>query len=522
MRSRSLRLELIALIVVVITGAVLVASLVHGWLAVRELKQDVRARAANIVADLAFSITTLQELSNRELLAAQIRSTLAARPTLRWIDVYSKRDTGELSLFVSSRSPLPANPPDVVRQAYREGRTQTAAGSGGSDETWVAAAPIVIDRGTVGVVTLALSLEGAQRLAAGLREQLLVVLVAAGLTIIAGLGLFIERRINSPIRALLDTMRAVEEGNLQASLQIPRRDEMGQLAEGLESMLRRIRESHAEVGRLIEEINQFNRDLQRRVAEATGELARRNEEVRRANELLFDLQRRLGRAQHLATVGQLSAAMAHEIGAPLNALAVHLQLLGRSGALTDQDRQRLGLIDGQIKRLVRTVEQTLTLTRTKPGPRERADLNHLVRSVTDLLTPILTAKGIDCTFAMETSLPAILAVPYQVQQVVLNLLTNAVDAMPGGGSLRLETGVAGDAVFLRVADSGPGIPLETRERVFEPFFTTKERGGGTGLGLAICRQIVEAHQGTITVGDTPGGGTTFEVQFPPAEGGTAG
>jgi len=111
-------------------------------------------------------------------------------------------------------------------------------------------------------------------------------------------------------------------------------------------------------------------------------------------------------------------------------------------------------------------------------------------------------------------LPKVQAEGHQIQQVLLNLLTNAVDAMPTGGSLRVETGMADNTVFLRVADSGPGIPPEARVRIFEPFFTTKEQGEGTGLGLAICRQIVEAHRGTIEVTDTPGGGATFEIRLP--------
>jgi signal transduction histidine kinase len=130
------------------------------------------------------------------------------------------------------------------------------------------------------------------------------------------------------------------------------------------------------------------------------------------------------------------------------------------------------------------------------------------------MAPVLSAKGIACSFAADGGLPKVQANEHQIQQVVLNLLTNAVDAMPAGGTIRVETGLAGTAAFLRIADSGLGIGLEARERIFEPFFTTKEEGGGTGLGLAICRQIVEAHKGTIAVSDTPGGGATFEIRLP--------
>jgi signal transduction histidine kinase len=181
--------------------------------------------------------------------------------------------------------------------------------------------------------------------------------------------------------------------------------------------------------------------------------------------------------------------------------------------LTPQDRQRLVTVDGQIRRLVETVEQLLASTRGKVSQPKPTDLNHLVRSVTDLMAPVLTTKGINCIFAMDGRLPKIEVDGHQMQQVLLNLLTNAVDAMPKGGRLHIQTAADGDVALLRIADSGPGVPLEARDRIFEPFFTTKV-GGGTGLGLAICRQIIQTHKGRIEVTDTPGGGTTFTVRLP--------
>ncbi len=513
MKHWSLRLKIIALVVGLTTGSSLAASAIHGWLAFRALRDEVRGRAAAIASDIAFGITTAQELADRELLGLEIRNIMAARPTLRWLDVYADGPNG-LMPIASSREGLPARPPELVGQAFSEGRTLATAGTAGGSEAWLAAAPVRLGGNTAGVVALAISLEGASRLSISLGQQLLFVLVVASVAIVLGLAFFMDRNVNRPIRTLLDTMAAVEGGNLSATPQIARQDEMGQLAGGLSNMLRRIRESHEENTRLVERINRFNQELQLRVDEATHELAKRNEALRRANERLFDLQRQLGRAQRLATMGQLAATIAHEIGTPLNSVAVHLQLLARSFGLTDQDRQRLVTIDGQIRRLVQTVQQRLVLTRGEAHRLEPTDLNELVRSVTDLVSPVLVAKGIACSVAGDNLLPKVQVDGHQIQQVLLNLLTNAVDAMPAGGSLRVETGLAGSTVWLRIADSGPGIPPDAREQVFEPFFTTKELGKGAGLGLAICRQIAEAHKGTIGVTDTPGGGATFEVRLP--------
>lgn len=513
MKYWSLRLRVIALVVGLTTGSSLAASAIHGWLAFRALRDDVRSRAASIASDISFGITTAPELADRELMTQEIRNIMAARPTLQWLDVYAD-DPGGLMLVASSRQGLTARPPELVGRALSEGRAFTVAGAAGGQEVWLAAAPVRIGGRTAGVVSLAISLEGASRLSLNLGQQLLFVLILASLTIILGLALFMERNVNQPIRILLDTMAAVEGGNLSAVPHVARQDEIGRLANGLTNMLGRIRESHAENTRLVERINRFNQDLQLRVDEATQELAKRNEALRRANEQLFDLQRQLNRAQRLATMGQLAAMIAHEIGTPLNSVAVHLQLLARSSGLTDQDRQRLVTIDGQIRRLVQTVQQRLALTRGEVGRLEPTDLNDLVRSVTDLMAPVLVAKGIACGFATDSVLPKIQVNGHQIQQVLLNLLTNAVDAMPTGGSLRVETGVTGGTVWLRVADSGLGIPPEAREQVFEPFFTTKEQGKGAGLGLAICRQIVEAYRGTIEIRDSPGGGATFEIRLP--------
>ncbi len=513
MRHWSLRFKMTAVVICLATGGSLAASALHGWLAFYALKEDVRSRAAAIASDVAFGITVPQELTNPDLLAVEIRNIMAARPTLQWLDVYADSSNG-LMAVASSREPVPLQPPGLVAQSFVEGRTVTAGGTAGGQEAWLAAAPIRFSGTKVGVVALAISLEGASRLATSLAQQLLFVLIAAGVTIILGLALFMERSINRPVGALLDTMAAAERGDLSASPRLARRDEMGRLADGLTNMLRRIRESHEENTRLLDRINRFNQELQVRVAEATQELADRNEALRRANERLFDLQRQLGRAQRLATMGQLAATIAHEIGTPLNSIAVHLQLLSRSPGLTEQDRQRLVTIDGQIRRLVQTVQERLAATRDEVRRLEPADLNDLVRSITDLMAPVLAVKGITCSFTPEGPLPKVQVDGHQIQQAVLNLLTNAVDAMPGGGTLQVETAVDGGTALLRIADSGPGVPPEGRDRIFEPFFTTKAHGKGTGLGLSICRQIVEAHRGTIQVTDTPGGGATFEIRLP--------
>ena len=512
MKAWSLRTKSTLLVVGLTTAGIFLASTLHHRFALRALKEEVRTRAAYVATELAFGITTRTELEDGVLLAAQIRSTLAARPTLRWIEVYA---TGPGGLFrvASSLEGGGQAIPELAAQAFAAGKTVTAVDAANPDAGWVAATPIVLAGQRAGAVILALSVEGASRLAVSLQEQLLITLLVAGLASIVALTLFIERALNRPIRLLLASMAAVERGELTEAPRLRRNDEMGELAVGYGRMLRRIRESQEENARLLEEIHRFNRDLQRRVDEATEALAERNEALQRVNELLFDLTRQLRRAEQFATMGQLTATMAHEIGTPLNAVSLHLQLLARSPGLTPADRQRLAIIDRQIQRLVKTIQDFLAAARIEPRPRTRVDFNALIRNVTSLMAPALAAKGIAHDLRLANQLPFIRADESQLQQLLLNLLSNAVDAMPGGGHLRIETAADDRVVTLTVADSGPGVPPEFRDQIFEPFFTTKGVAG-TGLGLAVCRSIVEIHHGTIELDSRPGDGATFVVRIP--------
>jgi len=512
MKAWSLRTKSTLLVVGVTTASIFLASTLHHRFALRALKGEVRTRAAYVATELAFGITTKTELEDGTLLAAQIRNTLAARPTLRWIEVYAE-DSGRLFRVASNLGVGARVVPELAAQAFATGQTVTAADPVAEDAGWVAAAPIVLAGQRAGAVILALSVEGASRLAVSLQEQLLITLLVAGVASAVALTLFIERSLNRPIRLLLASMAAVERGDLAEAPRLPRQDEMGDLAVGYGRMLRRIRESHEENARLLEEIHRFNQDLQRRVDEATEVLAERNEALQRANELLFDLTRQLRRAEQFATMGHLTATMAHEIGTPLNAVSLHLQLLARSPGLTPADRQRLAIIDQQIQRLVKTIQDFLAAARIEPRPRTRVELNTLIRNVTSLMAPALAAKGITHDLRLANQLPSIRADEHQLQQLLLNLLSNAVDAMPRGGHLRIETAADEGAVTLTVADSGPGVPPELRDRVFEPFFTTKG-AAGTGLGLAVCRGIVEIHHGTIELDNRSGDGATFVVRFP--------
>lgn len=231
------------------------------------------------------------------------------------------------------------------------------------------------------------------------------------------------------------------------------------------------------------------------------------------------LEGEVARRQRLATLGNMAAAVSHEVRNPLNAISMGLQRLRAEFRPTtepaDYDRV-LELVGGEVRRLNALVEEFLTLARPPVLKPEPVRLGDLLEEVVGLIEPEARQTGVRIEQRIPADLPPLLADRDRLKQVVLNLARNALEAMPEGGTFRVEAGRAPHALTLRVADSGPGIPPETKDRIFEPYYTTKVKG--LGLGLPIARQIVEAHGGTITVEPVAGGGTCFLLTLPLGEG----
>jgi signal transduction histidine kinase len=264
-------------------------------------------------------------------------------------------------------------------------------------------------------------------------------------------------------------------------------------------------------------INRFSGELQARVDEATAELAQRYADLERLNGQLFHAQRSLSHAERLAVSGRLLAEVAHEVGTPLHSVAGHLELLRQDlgeRLFSPRIAHRLTIVESEVTRLTQIIAQLLDLARRPAGQPGPLDLNELVRETIDLVRPGVTDAGIHLALELEKSSAAMRGHADQLQQVVLNLLTNAIDATPAGGRVAVRTRVINEALTLEVADTGGGIPRAHHKEIFEPFFTTKEPGRGTGLGLFIASQIVREHGGDIGVESEEGQGTTFRVRLP--------
>jgi signal transduction histidine kinase len=218
--------------------------------------------------------------------------------------------------------------------------------------------------------------------------------------------------------------------------------------------------------------------------------------------------------EQLAELGLLAAGIAHEINNPLAVIAYALELLQRDGGLTPFQVEMAERIEAEIDRLKTLTGGLLCFTTGREGRRRLVALNQLIDEVFSLLRFELQRQSI----TLETEfaeLPLVDADPNKLKQVVINLVMNAAQAMQGKGKVVLRTCRHDDSsVELSVADTGPGIPPESQERIFKPFFTTRPAGEGTGLGLYLCRNIVQEHGGEILVESVPGAGTTFRVRLP--------
>jgi len=226
----------------------------------------------------------------------------------------------------------------------------------------------------------------------------------------------------------------------------------------------------------------------------------------------------LQQTEKLAAMSALLAGVAHELNNPLAVVAGQAELLHR-GAGSGPLAERAAKIARAANRCARTVRNFLSLARHHPPERQLVRLNDLVREAVEVLAYPLGVDDVEVQLDLAAELPIVWADPHQLHQVVVNLITNAHQAMraqSGPRRLTLMTGHDADACRLRlaVADTGPGIPSEIQGRIFQPFFTTKPLGQGTGLGLALCREIVGAHGGTIHVESRPGAGATFRLELP--------
>jgi hypothetical protein len=235
------------------------------------------------------------------------------------------------------------------------------------------------------------------------------------------------------------------------------------------------------------------------------------EQVRREEEL----QHR----EHLASIGLLASGIAHEVNTPLTGIASYAQMLLERRRPDDPEYPVLKTIEHQAFRAAGIASSLLNFSRQRDGDYQTLDIGEMLNETLALFQPHVRGRRVALERTIEAGLPRVHGNRGRLQQVVMNLLLNAVDAMPQGGTVTVAAGAGSGRVRLVVSDTGVGIPPENLEKIYDPFFTTKPRGQGTGLGLSVSYGIVKEHAGTLTVESAPGHGARFTVSLPAADAG---
>ena len=359
---------------------------------------------------------------------------------------------------------------------------------------WLAAfAPVEgLGWGAVVAQPMAVAFSAAERLRFYTAGWSVVALVLA-----LGVGAVLARWVTSPVARLSRAASAIAAGDYGAPVAMKGRDELADLGRAFDRM-------SSEIRRRDEEIRTWNRELQTRVDERTAELRAAQDQILRT--------------RRMAALGSLGAGLAHELNNPMTAIVGYLAILKKQ-LPEGPHAEMIARAQEQAGRLTRVVEDLRSFTdqeRTQQG--KRFALQRPVRSALALYEDRLRAAGITLDTQVDEDLPDAQGDPLQIQQVVAHLVENAINAMPQGGTLAVSVGVVdgGEALRLRVADTGKGIPAAIRERIFDPFFTTKEHPGRVGLGLSVAHGIVEAHHGRIVVESEEGVGAAITVILPTA------
>ena len=352
----------------------------------------------------------------------------------------------------------------------------------------------------LGVLDTDLSLAAADAsIAEGTRRMLVYTLLA--IAAISSLsGIFVWRVVNRPLTVLKDGTERLTTGELGYQLDVRSHDELANLARSFNTMSRQLDEAR-------KEIIDWGRTLEARVNQKTEELNRAHEQMLRV--------------EKMASIGKLAAIVAHEINNPLAGILTYAKLLKKQFARENNKKYEetlssLDLIESESRRCGEIIKNLLTFARATSMNYEPADLNGVIDRCVRLVQHQLELSSIQLHLDLAADLPAVRCDPAQIEQVILALVMNAIDAMPKGGNLSLRSRKPADApqVQIEVEDDGTGIPPEILSEMFEPFFTTKERGHGLGLGLAISRIIIERHQGHIDVASEPGRRTLFTITLP--------
>jgi signal transduction histidine kinase len=487
-----------------VSTALVIAAVVglSTFLQARIVAQAVEAEALDAAAAIALGVSAdlgehVQAPTTPELveLLADYRKAV---PAVRSITVTAAAPPG---IVAGTDSQAPPEALGLGQRAVARGEPVTFAD--GPVGLHLVAVPLERQHQRYGAVVVAVGMDALRRVQDQSRQAAFLFAAVAIVLLAFGLERLARRFVHEPLAAVVSTMAHASAGDLEARAPRVRQDEIGTVAEGLNGLLERM--------------GRFNETLRSEVARATEELRASNQALLATAQRLFDARRELAQGQRLALAGQMAASVAHQVGTPLNVISGYVQLLRARQPKDSADAAKLATIQEQIARVTTIVQSLLDRTRRPALTLRPLAPGELVSGLAELVRPSLLGHGIELSLDVAPGLPRVGADRAQLEQALLNLVSNAVDAMPGGGRLSLAARPHPAGVALVVADTGNGIAPGELAKVFDPLYTTKPPGKGTGLGLPILREVVEAHGGTVELESRPGAGTTALVCLPAAE-----
>ncbi|NOY13065.1 MAG: HAMP domain-containing protein [Deltaproteobacteria bacterium] len=479
----------------VLLGIALIFS-IYSYLSIQrereQLKKNLSREARQLGESLRVMVTEIwQQRGEKEAIGFLSRANkIHSKIMVRW--VWIEKDAPEK---YKPRVPL-----DQLDDLLNEETVALLAGSKQGHDFLLTYLPLLIDGNRIGAIELTESMdEMHDYVKESLRRSAIVVgtMVVSSLLFVGVLGSF---WINRPMRRLRDQAERIGTGDFSAGLNLSGSDELADLANTIDRMRSQLAEA--------------------RKAEQAANLEK------------FEALEELRHTERLATLGKLSAGMAHELGTPLNVISGRAKLIG-SARLSAADVCRSAKIIGeQVDRMTAIMRQLLSFARRGEARKQRVELNALLQGVLPLLEPSAREQQVELLQGEVGPPLPVNADPGQLQQVLLNLALNGIQAMPDGGRIELCCAAVADVkppetvslnpagwCCLQVRDQGNGIVAEHLKHIFDPFFTTKDVGQGTGLGLSIAYGIIEEHGGWIDVDSTPGQGSCFTVYLPLADSG---
>jgi hypothetical protein len=485
----SLKLKLILLVVLILGLTVGIAP----WSAIETQEHQLLLGSREHLQMLQEVVETLVAnmlVGNHQA----IQNLLEAIGTHRDIKTARIFDTGGLVYFSSQRAEVGTRLSATEVQRYQGMADPVTLTREGQDIAQMMIQPVFnrpqcfgchrAEQKVLGMLQLGVSLNELRQQVAALRRSAFVATLISLGVVVLGVWLALTLLVDQPLQRLVTVMGRAERGDLSVRAAVSNSDELGQLARHFNDMIAKL---HA----------------------AQGELERYHQE-------------QLARADRLATIGEMAAAMAHEIRNPLTGISGVLSVLSRDFSPDDSRREIVSQTRLLIERLNNTVEDVLHYSRPSSPQLQAVKLDDIIDRSLSLAEGEAKKAGIQivkqpATGANGSSSVTVSADPHQIQQVVLNLILNAIQASTAGGQIAVRTRVAADnggltGAVIEIEDHGRGMTPEEAAQAFQPFFSTKAHG--TGLGLSIARQIVEQHHGRISVRSTPGLGTCVQVELP--------